>query len=218
MDNAQKIAFLSDQEKEQYQNLLNKIFELTDSEVISSFNANGNNYFYKFGILNCFKHDALPYNISYIIDYDCVKEQILVQYYSRQKTSIESIRFDGNEVYHDYEKIIEHNFLDKVFCYEKLLWVHVPKFSKDKLQIFIDGKQSMIGFKNYDYSINSIRKEFDLYNNIEDICLFIDRAIEADDNAERLYRYVAKNYSNQKIVFALMKDLPRLVKIRKRWL
>ncbi len=215
VDNAQKIAFLSDQEKEQYQNLLSKIFELTDSEVISSFNANGNNYFYKFGILNCFKHDTLPYNISYIIDYDCVKEQILVQYYSKQKTPIESIRFDGNEVYPDYEKIIEHNFLDKVFCYEKLLWVNVPKFAKDKLQIFIDGKQSMIGFKNYDYSINSIRKEFDLYNNIEDVWLFIDRDIEADDNAERLYRYVAKNYPNQKIVFALMRDCPDWSRLEK---
>ncbi|WP_272889806.1 CDP-glycerol glycerophosphotransferase family protein [Campylobacter sp. P091] len=73
----------------------------------------------------------------------------------------------------------------------------------------------MIGFKNYDYSINSIRKEFDLYNNIEDICLFIDRAIEADDNAERLYRYVAKNYSNQKIVFALMKDCPDWSRLEK---
>lgn len=215
VDNAQKIAFLSDQEKEQYQNLLNKIFELTDSEVISSFNANGNNYFYKFGILNCFKQDTLPYNISYIIDYDCVKEQILVQYYSRQKTSIESIRFDGNEVYPDYEKIIEHNFLDKVFCYEKLLWVNVPKFTKDKLEIFIDGKQSMIGFKNYKISLKDIRKEFDLYNNIEDIWLFIDRDIEADDNAERLYRYVAKNYPNQKIVFALMRDCPDWSRLEK---
>ena len=215
VDNTQKIAFLSDQEKEQYQNLLSKIFELTDSEVISSFNANGNNYFYKFGILNCFKQDTLPYNISYIIDYDCVKEQILVQYYSRQKTSIESIRFDGNEVYPDYEKIIEHNFLDKVFCYEKLLWVHVPKFVQDKLEIFIDGKQSMIGFKNYKINLKDIRKEFDLYHNIEDIWLFIDRDIEADDNAERLYRYVAKNYPDQKIVFALMRDCPDWVRLEK---
>ncbi|MBP3707667.1 MAG: CDP-glycerol glycerophosphotransferase family protein, partial [Clostridia bacterium] len=215
VDNQQKLSFLSDLDKKRYIELLEEIFDLTDPKVIETFNAAGNNYFYKFGIVNCFKDTKLPFNIAYIKDYDCVKEQILVQYYSRQKTSIESIRFDGNEVYPDYEKIIEHNFLDKVFCYEKLLWVNVPKFTKDKLEIFIDGKQSMIGFKNYKISLKDIRKEFDLYNNIEDIWLFIDRDIEADDNAERLYRYVAKNYPNQKIVFALMRDCPDWSRLEK---
>ena len=143
VDNQQKLSFLSDLDKKRYIELLEEIFDLTDPKVIETFNAAGNNYFYKFGILNCFKDTKLPFNIAYIKDYDFAKEQILIQYYSDVEDEVESIRFDGIEVYADYEKVIRHDFLNKSFCYEKLLWIHVPKESKN-LNIFIDGKKAMI--------------------------------------------------------------------------
>ncbi|MCR8687320.1 hypothetical protein, partial [Campylobacter sp. 1569] len=40
------------------------------------------------------------------------------------------------------------------------------------------------------------------------IWLFADRDIEADDNAEHLYRYVMQNHPEQEIVFALRKESP----------
>lgn len=205
VDNQQKLSFLSFLEKEKYIRLLQEIFNLTDQNVIESFNASGNNYFYKFGILNCFKEVKLPYNIAYIKDYDFAKEQILIQYYSTVENEIESIKFDNKEIYADYEKIIKHDLLGKCFCYEKILWVHVPNGSKT-LNMFIDGKKAMIGWKNYSIDVQNIRKEFAKSSQIDNTWLFIDRDIEADDNAERLYRYVATNHPEQKIVFALMKN------------
>lgn len=214
VDNQQKLSFLSDLDKKRYIELLEEIFDLTDPKVIETFNAAGNNYFYKFGILNCFKDTKLPFNIAYIKDYDFAKEQILIQYYSDVEDEVESIRFDGIEVYADYEKVIRHDFLNKSFCYEKLLWIHVPKESKN-LNMFIDGKKAMIGFKIYDIKVQDIRKEFANSSFLDNTWLFIDRDIEADDNAERLYRYVAKNYPDQKIVFALMKDCPDWSRLEK---
>lgn len=206
VDNSYKVSFLNSQEKKEYLELVQSIFDLIEAEVIESFNACGNNYFYKFSLLNCFKKEELPYKIAYIQDYDASKEQVLIQYYSIGKDHVESIRFDGKEVYADYEKIIQHDFLGRTFCFEKRLWVHVPKEAKKYLEIFVDGQPIMIGWKCYQYDLSKIRQEFKKSEKIDNIWLFIDRDIEADDNAERLYRYVSENYPHQKIFFALMRD------------
>ncbi|EGT0710780.1 glycosyltransferase [Campylobacter coli] len=209
VDSPEKLSFMSESEKQRYLELLDQNFSYIDKNTIMEFNLAGCWFFHKIGILNCFKNEKPPFQIAYIEDYDPYKEQILLTYYTGDDENIESIFVDGEEVYADYKKIVKYDFLDRVFCYQKRLWAHIPKNAKDKLENFIDGEQSKISFNGKHYqsiNIKDIRQEFQKRLPKSNIWLFADRDYEADDNAEHLYRYIMQNHPEQKIVFALRKE------------
>ncbi|MGJ0125623.1 CDP-glycerol:glycerophosphate glycerophosphotransferase [Campylobacter coli] len=207
INSPEKLSVLNKEEKRKYLNLLDKIFFYIDNEVIMNFSLAGCQFFHKVGILNCFKNEKPPFQIAYIEDYDPYKEQILLTYYTGDDEDIESIFVDGEEVHVDYEKIIKYDFLDRVFCYQKRSWIGIPKDVKDKLEIFINDEQSMIGkYDEYFLDIKNIRKEFQKRLPKSNIWLLMDRDYEADDNAEHLYRYIMQNHPEQEIVFALRKE------------
>ncbi len=209
VNSPEKLSFMSESEKQRYLELLDQNFSYIDKNTIMEFNLAGCWFFHKIGILNCFKNEKPPFQIAYIEDYDPYKEQILLTYYTGDDENIESIFVDGEEVYADYKKIVKYDFLDRVFCYQKRLWAHIPKNAKDKLENFIDGEQSKISFNGKHYqsiNIKDIRQEFQKILPKSNIWLFADRDYEADDNAEHLYRYIMQNHPEQKIVFALRKE------------
>lgn len=207
INSPEKLSILNEDEKQEYLNLLDENFYYINSEAIMSLNIQNYNFFYQVGILNCFKNEKPPFQIAYIEDYDPYKEQILLTYYTGDDEDIESILVDGEEVYADYKKIVKYDFLDRVFCYQKRLWVHIPKNAKDKLEVFINDEQSVIGkYNEYFLNIKNIRQEFQKRLPKSNIWLLMDRDYEADDNAEHLYRYIMQNHPEQKIVFALRKE------------
>ncbi|ELW4869598.1 CDP-glycerol glycerophosphotransferase family protein, partial [Campylobacter lari] len=190
-----------------YLELLDQNFSYIDKNVIMEFNLAGCWFFHKVGILNCFKNEKPPFQIVYIEDYDPYKEQILITYYTGDDKDVESIRIDNEVIYVDYKKIVKYDFLDRVFCYQKRLWVHIPKNAKDKLEIWINDKQSMVGkYDEYSLDIKNIRREFLKRLPKSNIWLLMDRDYEADDNAEHLYRYIMQNHPEQEVVFALRKE------------
>ncbi|MBX0419185.1 CDP-glycerol glycerophosphotransferase family protein, partial [Campylobacter coli] len=210
VNSPEKLSFMSENEKQRYLELLDQNFSYIDKNTILDFyKIPGFNFFYQVGILNCFKNEKPPFQITYIEDYDPYKEQILITYYTGDDEDIESILVDGEEVYADYEKIVKYDFLDRVFCYQKRLWIHIPKNAKDKLENFIDGEQSKISFNgkhHQNVNIQDIRKEFQKRLPKSNIWLLMDRDYEADDNAEHLYRYIMQNHPEQEIVFVLRKE------------
>lgn len=207
INSPEKLSFMDKNERQRYLELLDQNFSYIDNDIIMNFNLAGCRFFYKVGILNCFKNEKLSSQITYIEGYDPYKEQILLTYYTSDDKDVESIVVDGEEVYVDYEKIVKYDFLDRVFCYQKRLWVSIPKDAKDKLEMFINNKQSMISkYDQYFLDIKNIRKEFQKRLPKTNIWLLMDRDYEADDNAEHLYRYIMRNYPEQKIVFALRKE------------
>ncbi|HEE9599673.1 TPA: CDP-glycerol glycerophosphotransferase family protein [Campylobacter coli] len=209
VNSPEKLSFMSESEKQRYLELLDQNFSYIDKNTIMEFNLASCWFFHKVGILNCFKNEKPPFQIAYIEDYNPYKEQILLTYYTGDDEDIESILVDGEEVYADYKKIVKYDFLDRVFCYQKRLWAHIPKNAKDKLENFIDGEQSKISFNGKHYqsiNIKDIRQEFQKRLPKSNIWLFADRDYEADDNAEHLYRYIKQNHPEQEIVFALRKE------------
>ncbi|EPM6198757.1 CDP-glycerol:glycerophosphate glycerophosphotransferase [Campylobacter coli] len=207
VNSPEKLSFMSESEKQRYLELLDQNFSYIDKNTIMEFNLAGCWFFHKVGILNCFKNEKPPFQIAYIEDYNPYKEQILLTYYTGDDENIESIFVDGEEVYADYKKIVKYDFLDRAFCYQKRLWVHIPKNAKDKLEMFINDEQSMIGkYDEYFLNIKNIRQEFQKRLPKSNIWLLMDRDYEADDNAEHLYRYIMQNHPEQKIVFALRKE------------
>lgn len=207
INSPEKLSILNESEQQEYLNLLDKIFSFIEIETVVNFSLAGCWFFYKVGILNCFKNERPPFQIAYIEDYDPYKEQILITYYTKDDKDIESILIDRKKVYADYKKIVKYDFLDRVFCYQKRLWVSIPKDAKDKLEMFNNNKQSIVGeFGEYFLDIKDIRKEFQKRLPKSNIWLLMDRDYEADDNAEHLYRYIMQNHPKQKIVFALRKE------------
>ncbi|EIG8826238.1 CDP-glycerol glycerophosphotransferase family protein [Campylobacter coli] len=207
INSPEKLSILNESEQQEYLNLLDKIFSFIEIKTVVNFSLAGCWFFYKIGILNCFKNERLPFQIAYIEDYDPYKEQILITYYTGDDKDIESILVDGEEVYADYKKIVKYDFLDRVFCYQKRLWVSIPKDAKDKLEMFNNNEQSMVGkYGEYFLDIKDIRKEFQKRLPKSNIWLLMDRDYEADDNAEHLYRYIMQNHPEREIVFALRKE------------
>lgn len=209
INSPEKLSILNESEQQEYLNLLDKIFSFIEIETVVNFSLAGCWFFYKVGILNCFKNEKPAFQIAYIEDYDPYKEQILLTYYTGDDKDIESILIDREEVYVDYKKIVKYDFLDRVFCYQKRLWAHIPKNAKDKLENFIDGEQSKISFNGKHYqsiNIKDIRQEFQKRLPKSNIWLLMDRDYEADDNAEHLYRYIMQNHPEREIVFALRKE------------
>ncbi|EAK2498202.1 glycosyltransferase, partial [Campylobacter coli] len=207
INSPEKISILNENEKQEYLNLLDENFYYIESEVIMSFYIPNYNFFHKVGILNCFKNEKPPFQIAYIEDYDPYKEQILITYYTGDDKDIASIRIDNEVIYADYEKIVKYDFLDRVFCYQKRLWVHIPKNAKDRLEVLINNEQGMVGkYGEYFLDVKNIRKEFQKRLPKSNIWLLMDRDYEADDNAEHLYRYIMQNHPEREIVFALRKE------------
>ncbi|EAJ0361242.1 glycosyltransferase [Campylobacter lari] len=207
INSPEKVSILNKNEKKQYLKLLDQNFSYIDSDIIMNFSLAGCWFFHKVGILNCFKNEKPPFQIAYIEDYDPYKEQILITYYTGNDKDIESIRIDNEVIYADYEKIVKYDFLDRVFCYQKRLWINIPKYAKDKLEIFINDKQIMVGkYDEYFLDVKNIRKEFQKRLPKSNIWLLMDRDYEADDNAEHLYRYIMQNHPEQEIIFALRKE------------
>ncbi|HFP7622277.1 TPA: CDP-glycerol:glycerophosphate glycerophosphotransferase [Campylobacter jejuni] len=208
INHPEKLSFMTLEEKQDYLKLLDKNFSYIDIQTILDFDLADCWFFYKIGILNCFKKEKPCSQIVYIQDYDPYQEQILLVYYTGDDKEVESIRFDGKEIYADYEKIVQYDFLDRVFCYEKRFWVQIPKYAEN-LEVWIDNKMADIFFADKWYSkfILKIIQETRV-KSIFKLWLLMDRDIYADDNAEHFYRYIMHNHPEQEIIFALKKESP----------
>lgn len=208
IDNPNNISILNKEEQEEYFLSIVKSFQYVESQTIIKFDLILRYlwFFHKVGILNCFKNEYPPFQITYIEDFDAIKRQVLLRYFTPCDKDIESIRIDDREVYADVEKIVQHDFLTRVFVYEKRLWVHIPENSK-KLEVFIRGQRARItlfGKQHQSLEVKQFESRFQASFN--DQWLLVDKDINADDNAEHLYRYIMQNYPYQKIFFALRRD------------
>ncbi|WP_086235598.1 CDP-glycerol glycerophosphotransferase family protein [Campylobacter devanensis] len=204
--NKDNFSFYSNEEKEELIAILKQIYSKIDSKLILEFNLGGCWFFHKVGILNCFKDEYPPFQITYIENFNCAKRQILLYYFTPDDKDIYSIRIDGKEIYADYEKTTQYDFLTHVFVYQKRLWIHIPEDSK-KLEVFINDHRARITFggkQHQSLEIKQLESKFKF--NPDSSWLLIDKDIAADDNAEHFYRYMMKNHPSQNIVFALRKD------------
>jgi len=211
--------FLNFKEKDELVKLLQHIYSKIDSELILEFKLAGIRFYHKLGILNCFKNEYPPYQIAYIDEFDSVKKQISIKYFTPDSKDIEFFRFDDKQYYADFEKIVQHNFLTRVFIYEKRFWLKIPENSNN-LEIFIRKQRVEIFFKDKQYKtlhVSKIYKEFKELSKLKsnNLWILMDRDTEANDDAEHLYRYIAKNYPEKNIIFALRKSSPDFFRLLK---
>ncbi|EAH4618456.1 capsular biosynthesis protein, partial [Campylobacter jejuni] len=219
INNPEKLIILNSNEKETFKKLLFFNFELIASENIVSFNIEAYDFFYKKGILSYFKNEDLNQNLAFIESIDDKNDEILIKYYFSGINHERKILLNGKNAIIKHSKIRQYDLLDKVFLYEKRLWIKIDKSSKI-LDIFINSQKLKIVFNSsfiddLDLVLKALNKQKKQRAKNANLWIFADMASKADDNAEHLYRYVMNNHPKQKIVFALRKDSCDYLRLKK---
>ncbi|EOI0375949.1 glycosyltransferase family A protein, partial [Campylobacter coli] len=130
ISNPEKLAVLNNEEKELFKKLLFDNFKFIDSCNIKNFNLNTFDFFYKKGILNYFKNKDLSENIAFIESIDDKNDEILVKYYFNEIDHKVKILLDDKVAIIKHSKIRQYDFLDKVFLYEKRMWLKLKNDAK----------------------------------------------------------------------------------------
>ncbi|MBZ7993856.1 CDP-glycerol glycerophosphotransferase family protein, partial [Campylobacter sp. RM9333] len=206
LNNPKTISKLNKDEIKIYKQNLNELFKHIKVTTIEKFNIAGCDFYYKIGMLNCFKKEDSNFNICYIKKICNYKNEILLSFFTRNKNWNLKVEFDNGNYEIISKKTIEHKFIDEIFIYENYVWIKYS-FLANNFKLYLDNKEMMIGYGNYIYDLNKIS------SNNSNIWVFIDSDMRADDNAEHLYRYVMKNHLDKKICFVLdkkSKDWERL--------
>ena len=202
--------FLSDEEKQNYLDYMDKCFSFIDKNTIFNFTGNGIWHYHKLGIMNCFKRqDPKISPLIFIEKYDQFKDEILIRYFTPVEC-LEEFRIDGREIIPSHTKWVRDTFVGRTFILQRLIWLPLKNIQKGVLSVKLSSEISRIscGGQKKEFPIKEIREFF--VNTINDTpngpWLFMDRMTQADDNAEHLYRYVSHKYPEQEIYYLLNKD------------
>lgn len=216
VNNEQKLAFLTDDEKNRFKELLWELFENIDNETIMEFELAGCWFYHKVALLGLFKQTDPTFQIAYIESIDKIKGMIELRYFTKN-IGLEAFNIDGLDVIPYYVKSINHKLLDNTFVIERRIWLpFTDKQQKNKgnLKVLISNIPTRIslGGKQYYKGVlyNQIlahfasqKPKYKIDKKYQNAWLLMDRDTHADDNAEHLYRYIKKNHPEQDIYFVL---------------
>ncbi|WP_429087904.1 CDP-glycerol glycerophosphotransferase family protein [Aeromonas allosaccharophila] len=217
INNDDVISFLCNEKKSNLFMLMAETFQYIDEKTINEFELAGCWFYHKVGILGCFKKSTPKYNIAYITEFDAIKSQALVTYYSYHE-KVEEFYVNNQEVIPAHAKTIKHNIIDELFVYERRIWLPIPHNASLTINIGSRKSRISIGGKMYNDSlltntivnlpkpkpeIDYLAQDTSIYNGA---WLFMDRDTHADDNAEHLYAYISKNKFPQKIFYIIKRE------------
>lgn len=214
VNNPQKIYFLNDNQKIKFVNLIKEIFTYIDEKTILEFGLAGCWFYHKVGMLSCFKQADPNFQIVYIESYDPVKNLIEIKYFSR-RDEIENITENNKEIIPHYIKSVKHEFIYEEFVKEKRIWVPISNAANFNIKIgnfntliTLSGQQYKTGIKTEKIieSFKNHAPKYEIAPEYVNSWLFMDRDVQADDNAEHLYDYIQINHPEKNIFFALTKD------------
>ncbi|MDR2341778.1 MAG: CDP-glycerol glycerophosphotransferase family protein [Campylobacteraceae bacterium] len=209
VNDSRRARMFLDIEKDKVLSLFDKVFSYIDVKTIDFFpvELSGFWYYFKIGSIHCFKQDQIKCKFAYIDKYDDKKDLIRVRFFGDEKIDI---FFDGKKADIIYSKIIKREFLTRLFIHENHIWVKLKK-SAQSITCKIGGRDVECGLGSKKYKFLSGLQLLSTFNeqrqtNKNRYWILMDRDINADDNAEHFYRFIAKNYPKQKIYFAIRKD------------
>ncbi|KGI55462.1 glycosyltransferase [Campylobacter sp. MIT 97-5078] len=202
VNNPNALYFLSEEEKKEYLQTLDKIFSYISDDVILDFRIINAYAFHQIGMLYCFKKtQSLNYQKAYIEKYDHTNNEILITYFTPEPNDSARIVLDNQDMSAISSKIVQYDFLNRVFIYKKCICVRLPKSYAFRLKLFV--KDLEIFSTKVKKVFTEIHKIKDEYAKKSNFWIFIDGTNNAGDNAECLYRFIKKNYPEQEIYFAL---------------
>lgn len=209
LNRPEKLSFMKELEIQKYLTLMDKAFCFIDSENIINFNFNHFSFLYKMGFLHCFKKQKVPIDKIFIEQIDDKNDEILIYFYTSNTDDEVKIFFDDKLTQIVCSKIRQYDFLDRVFIYEKRIWV---KFSirAENMTCTVNHQKVDMIYRDkkcvFDDIFCEMKKLKKRRAKNTSLWLFADMSFRADDNAEHLYRYIMQNHPKQKIAFALRKN------------
>ena len=115
--------FLSDEEKQNYLDYMDKCFSFIDKNTIFNFTGNGIWHYHKLGIMNCFKRqDPKISPLIFIEKYDQFKDEILIRYFVASEC-IEEFKIGDNEIIPSHTKWVRDTFVGRTFILQRLIWL-----------------------------------------------------------------------------------------------
>ncbi len=232
INNEERVAFLNHKEISVFKKLLGEIFSYIEIDTIYKFDLADICFYHKLGWLHTFKNQISEYQVVYIDKYDQNKNEILLRYYYHDDVSEECF-INDEESRPRISKIRDHKFLGEIFVYEKIIWLPLTEMglmlkvniNSQTAQLSMGGREhknsllveSIIQhFKPKPLAVAKIPLEHLFYKKLYTSTLFskkfknawmlMDRDIQADDNAEHLYRYISKHHPEINLFFLLRKD------------
>jgi len=204
VDNPEIVYFLDQNQMDTFLNTLDVIFTYIDTESILNYSFSNSLFYYKVGMLGAFKNETLDSSlqVAYIDSYDYKNNLFRARFFSNKKDQLFSFKFNNIETPILHIKIIEHNFINRSFAYEYIIWVKTSSEANNKyiLQFHTDSKISKISLKGKKYKnlgkallLNAFQVDPSKNHLKPEKWFFIDSDFKADDNAEHLYRYVLNN-------------------------
>jgi glycosyltransferase involved in cell wall biosynthesis/CDP-glycerol glycerophosphotransferase (TagB/SpsB family) len=220
VNNEESIDFLGAKRKAIYFEHLKEIFKYIDEETISKFNLAGCWTYHKVGMLSLFNKKPLTTHFVYPDEFDETKSLVKLRYFSHEIGN-ETFYLDGIDITPAYVKTIPHSFLDENFVKERIIWLPIED-SFQSLSVHIHNKPAKIFLSGKHLNNIKASEISDFFNQTsthdrilpvnvrilrwaadfpsvkkayQNSWLFMDRDIQADDNAEHLYRYI-KNYQS----------------------
>ncbi|AWW34029.1 glycosyl transferase [Mannheimia varigena] len=205
LNNEESLSHLNSEQKEVFKNNLKEMFNYIDVLTIKRFNLAGIWLMHKVGMIGLFKNEDFNKNIVYIENVNRNKKEVLLSYYVHFD-KFEDIRINDCPILPISRKSVKYNLLDSTFVIENRCWVRVGEGGT--LTISINGNSadfSLSGELYKEIKINDILKVFTIPEKYKSdgSWIFMDRNVQADDNAEHLYRYILKSYPEKNIYFAL---------------
>ncbi len=214
--------------------MLEKVFSYIDQSEIERFNLAGCWFLHKVGMLGALKSLDPTFQIAYIKGYDIQSGLVELSYFSHEQDVLVRLLVDGVEVYPRYRKVRSYSMAGRHFVNEFRLWVPVPinaqyfdiEIDRKATYITLDAKQRQGGVP-----VREIARTFSVTTapSIEILSigdrvlrqlalsqwvvkkysrcwLLMDRDVQADDNAEHLYRYIMENHPEINAYFILRKS------------
>ncbi|HEB9420209.1 TPA: CDP-glycerol glycerophosphotransferase family protein [Campylobacter coli] len=218
INHPERLSSINQAKIQKYLDLLDQIFYFIDSENIIKFNFNPLSFLYKMGFLYCFKKEKLPVDRVFIEQIDDKNDEILIKFYTADINDEVKMLFDDRSTKIICSKTRQYDFLNRVFIYERRIWLkffinakNMTCFINDKKVDIIYQEKKCI-FDDIFYEIKELKKR---RAKNKSLWLFADMPFRADDNAEHLYRYIMKNYPKQNIIFVLRRNSHDFKRLKK---
>ncbi|EDO8526785.1 glycosyltransferase [Campylobacter jejuni] len=209
VNHPEKLSFMDQVKIHKYLDLLDKIFYFINIQSIMKFNFNSFLFLYKMGFVYCFKKEKVPIDKVFIEQIDDKNDEILIKFYTADVNDEIKMLFDDRLAKIICSKIRQYDFLNRVFIYERRIWLKFFINAKNMICFINDKKVDIIyqekkcTFYDIFYEIKKLKKR---RAKNKSLWLFADMSFRADDNAEHLYRYVMKNHPEKNIAFVLRKN------------
>lgn len=210
INNANKISFLTEEQKKTFLNLVIEIFSYIDEKTILDFNLGGVWFFQKIGMLGMFKQTQPENLIVYVENVDKEKQQILLSYFTYFDLN-ESFQLNGIDTLPAYEKNTEYDFVNEKFVTERRIWIPFAT-GDEQLKVILNDVNARVSLNGKQHGRGILVKNIvDAFTpstkyEVNDSWVLMDRDTQADDNAEHLYRYIKENHPEQQIYFALREE------------